>query len=164
MAGVPARPLLLHLPRHVGLSLGLGLIIIWVGIPILLVVAGAWWLFGAFERVQAQYLLGADVALPPRSWETVNGVWAKLKAHFGNGATWKDLVYLFAKLPLGIVSFTLLVTVAGARVAGASPADRLARQLRSGHDGNGRLEPPLWLGILGVPARHPRCSSLACTC
>ena len=45
--------------------------IIWVGIPILLVVAGAWWLFGAFERVQAKYLLGADVPLPPRAWETV---------------------------------------------------------------------------------------------
>ena len=47
----------------VGLSMGLGLVIVWVGIPILLVVAGAWWLFGAFERVQAKYLLGADV--PP---------------------------------------------------------------------------------------------------
>ena len=95
-----------------GLSVGLGLVIIWVGIPILLVVAGAWWLFGAFERVQAKYLLGADVASPPRAWETVNGVWGKLKAHFGSGATWKDLFYLLAKLPMGVLSFTLLVTLA----------------------------------------------------
>ena len=43
-----------------GLSVGLGLVVIWVGIPILLVVAGAWWLFGAFERIQARVLLGAD--------------------------------------------------------------------------------------------------------
>ena len=47
-----------------------GLVVVWVGIPILLVVAGAWWLFGAFERIQAQYLLGADVAPAPREWET----------------------------------------------------------------------------------------------
>jgi len=63
----------------VGLSVGLGLVIIWVGIPILLVVAGAWWLFGAFERVQARYLLGADVPMSPRAWESANGVWGKLK-------------------------------------------------------------------------------------
>ncbi len=31
-----------------GLSLGIGLVIIWVGIPILLIVTGSWWLFGAF--------------------------------------------------------------------------------------------------------------------
>ena len=47
-----------------GLSLGVGLVVVWVGIPILLVVAGAWWLFGAFERLQARYLLRAGV--PPR--------------------------------------------------------------------------------------------------
>ena len=88
-----------------GLSLGVGLVVVWVGIPILLVVAGAWWLFGAFERVQARYLLGADVPRAPREWEKVDGIWAKLRAHFGSAATWKDLVYLFAKLPFGIVSY-----------------------------------------------------------
>ena len=93
-----------------GLSLGIGLVVIWVGVPILLVVAGAWWLFGAFERVQARYLLGAEVPPAPREWEKAEGVWAKLKAHFGSGATWKDLLYLLAKLAFGIVSFTLLVT------------------------------------------------------
>ena len=92
-----------------GLSLGVGLVVVWVGIPILLVVAGAWWLFGAFERLQAKHLLGADVPPAPREWEKVDGVWAKLKAHFGSAATWKDLVYLLAKLPFGIVSTTLLV-------------------------------------------------------
>ncbi len=32
-----------------GLSLGVGLVVVWVGIPILLVVAGAWWLFGVLR-------------------------------------------------------------------------------------------------------------------
>ncbi|MFA4964674.1 MAG: sensor domain-containing protein [Thermoleophilia bacterium] len=136
----------------VGLSLGLGLTIIWVGIPILLIVAGAWWLFGAFERLQARYLLGADVPGAPRSWERVDGVWAKLKAHFGNGATWKDLVYLFAKLPLGIVATTLLGTVGAVVVwCFALPVAAI------GHfdivtTSAGGWQPPLWLGALGAPA------------
>ena len=135
-----------------GLSVGLGLVIIWVGIPILLVVAGAWWLFGAFERVQAKYLLGADVASPPRAWETANGVWGKLKAHFGSGATWKDLFYLLAKLPMGVLSFTLLVTLAGilAWLVAFPIAAYWDIHLISWGNGEG-WTPPLWLAILAIP-------------
>ena len=136
----------------VGLSMGLGLIIIWVGIPILLVVAGAWWLFGAFERVQAKYLLGAEVPAAPRAWESANGVWGKLKAHFGSAATWKDLLYLFAKLAFGTVSTTLLMTVAGTMfwclalpVAAVWHVDIVTTS-------SGGWQPPLWLGLLGIPA------------
>ncbi len=132
-----------------GLAVGVGLVVIWVGIPILLVVAGAWWLFGAFERWQARLLLGADVPAAPREWERVDGVWARLRAHFGSGATWKDLAYLLVKLPLGVVSTTLLLTFAGVvfwllalpffAIAGVPVI-------------NGTWVPPLWLGILSVPA------------
>jgi hypothetical protein len=134
-----------------GLSLGIGLIVIWVGIPILLIVAGAWWLFGAFERVQAKYLLGADVPGAPREWEKVEGVWGKLKAHFGSASTWKDLVYLFAKLAFGTVSTTLLFTAVF--TVGwflAMPVFALVRVPVI----NGSWVPPLWfatvLCLLGI--------------
>ncbi len=131
-----------------GLSLGVGLVVVWVGIPILLVVAGAWWLFGAFERLQARYLLRADVPPAPREWEHVEGIWAKLKAHFGSAATWKDLVYLLAKLPFGIVSTTLLVT-------GAAMAFWFAAMpFFSVFDVpviNGTWVPPLWFGLICLP-------------
>ncbi len=136
-----------------GLSLGIGLVVVWVGIPILLVVAGAWWLFGAFERLQAKHLLGADVPPAPREWEKVDGVWAKLKAHFGCAATWKDLVYLLAKLPFGIVSTTLLVTAASMVVL--VRVDAVLRRLRRAGDQQ-------HLGAAAVvrhplpAARHPR--------
>ena len=131
-----------------GLSLGVGLVVVWVGIPILLVVAGAWWLFGSFERVQARYLLRADVPPAPREWEKADGIWGKLKAHFGSATTWKDLVYLLAKLPFGIVSTTLLVTaVAMVFWFVAMPFFSLfdVRII------NGTWVPPLWFGLLCLP-------------
>ena len=131
-----------------GLSVGVGLVVVWVGIPILLVVAGAWWLFGAFERLQAQYLLGATVPQMPREWERVDGIWGKLRAHFGSGATWMDLLYLFAKLVFGTISFTLLV------VAASTVGWFLAIPFFALFDVpivNGTWVPPLWFGILAVP-------------
>lgn len=137
----------------VGLSVGIGLVVVWIGIPIVLLVAGAWWLFGAFERLQAQYLLGADVGPAPRAWESVDGVWAKLKAHFGCGATWKDLVYLLAKMVFGSISFTLLITLAGIVAwMAVLPISAILRTpvgtLGEGHVG---WIPPLWLAVAAVP-------------
>ncbi len=139
-----------------GLSVGLGLVIIWVGIPILLVVVGAWWLFAAFERLQAEYLLGADVAGSPRPWEDVEGIWGKIKAHFGSASTWKDLLYLLAKLAFGIVSFTVMVTLAAAEawLVALPIAHFVDVHLITWGNGNG-WTPPLWLALLGVPCRRP---------
>jgi hypothetical protein len=131
-----------------GISVGVGLVVVWVGIPILLVVAGAWWLFGAFERIQAHYLLGADVGQAPREWEKADGVWGKLRAHFGSSATWKDLLYLFAKLVFGTISFTLLVA------AVSMVGWLLAIPFFAIFDVpivNGTWVPPLWFGVLAVP-------------
>ena len=141
----------------VGLSLGFGLLVVWVGIPILLVVAGAWWLFGSFERIQALYLLQADVGAAPRSWEAADGIWARLKAHFGNGATWRDLAYLFAKLPFGIVSFVLAVTAVAVVVwLAAFPAawywDFTIVDWGSTAAGTrGGYTPTWWQAVLAVP-------------
>jgi Putative sensor len=131
-----------------GLALGVGLVVVWIGIPILLVVAGAWWLFGAFERLQAQHLLGADVPPAPREWEKVDGIWAKLKAHFASGATWKDLVYLLAKLPFGIVSTTLLIVGVSMVFWFVSMPFFAAFDVPVIND---TWVPPLWFGILCVP-------------
>lgn len=137
----------------VGLSVGVGLVIVWVGIPILLVVAGAWWLFGSFERVQARAMLGADVPPAPRSWETATGVWGKLKAHFGNAATWKDLLYLLAKLVFGVVSFSLVVTLAATVGWLALMPVAWVWHIHVITWGAGHFwAPPLWLAILAVPA------------
>lgn len=101
----------------IALTMGIGLVITLVGVPILLLTAALWWCFAAFERVLARGLLGADVPPAPRPWTRGEGVMGRLKAHFGAGVTYTDLVYLFVKFPLGFISFVLCVTGAAMVVA-----------------------------------------------
>jgi hypothetical protein len=131
-----------------GIAVGVGLVVIWIGIPVLLVVAGAWWLFAAFERAQARSLLGAAIPPAPRPWETADGVWGKLKAHFGSRSTWLDLAYLVTKLAFGMVSFVLLVALT-ALVGWLLAMPFLA--LSDTAVVNGTWVPPLWFGLVCVP-------------
>jgi len=94
-----------------GLLLGLSLLIVWVGIPILLFMLAAWWVLVAFERQLAIWLLHVDI--PPMSRETASGqsAWVRLKIHLRNPVTWKGLAYLFARFPLGVLSFVVSFTL-----------------------------------------------------
>jgi len=102
----------------VGLALGYGLIVIWIGIPILaLVFAGSWGL-SALERRLAIGLLGAEVPpMAPPPTASTNGFWQRVKAFLANPVTWKGMAYLLFKLPLGIVSFTAVVTLLSVSVS-----------------------------------------------
>lgn len=107
----------------VGLALGLGLTIVWVGLPILaLVLLGSWGL-AAMERQMAIHLLGADV--PPMSpmapmasmaptaqasGATQPTALQRARAFVSNPVTWKGLGYLAVKFPLGLATFVLMVT------------------------------------------------------
>ena len=91
------------------LLLGFSLSIVWVAIPILLLMLAAWWELVVFERQLAIWLLHVDI--PPMSCETASGqsAWARLKSHLSNPLTWKGLAYLFARFPLGILSFVVAI-------------------------------------------------------
>ncbi len=96
----------------VGLSVGAGLTLIWIGIPILALVFAGTWGFTALERQLAIHALGA--AVPPMSpvvMEPVQTVWQRVKAFFANPVTWKGMAFLLVKLPLGVVSFVAIVTL-----------------------------------------------------
>ncbi len=96
----------------VGLCLGLGLTIIWIGVPILaLVFAGSWGL-AAMERQLAIHALGAEV--PPMTPPPVSAAqtfWQRAGAFFSNPVTWKGMAFLLVKLPLGLVSFVAVVSL-----------------------------------------------------
>ena len=100
----------------VGWSLGLGTVIIWIGLFVLLAVLGLSWLFSAFERQQAIFLLGAEVEpMWPKAGEGADAGaqksgWDRFKAFLGNKVTWTGMAFLLLKFPLGIASFVAAVT------------------------------------------------------
>lgn len=95
----------------VGLSLGLGLTIVWVGLPILAFVLLGSWGLAALERQMAIHLLGAEV--PPRTAPVPAAertVLQQARDFLTNPVTWKGLGYLAVKFPLGVATFVVLVT------------------------------------------------------
>ena len=64
-------------------SLGVGLAVIWVGIPILLLVLGGSWLLCKFERALAIFLLDESIHPSP-----AKGASAKTMRGFSNSARW----------------------------------------------------------------------------
>ena len=68
----------------VGLSLGISLLILWVGILILLVVLGGWWAFAAFERQMAIWMLREDIPPMLRPGGQPQGIWAQLVGYLTN--------------------------------------------------------------------------------
>ena len=93
-----------------GLSLGFGLIITLVGIPILLLVLSGSWVLCRFERQVAITLLNEDIPLSV-SRPASGGLWSRVKALLKDRVTWTGVLYLFLKFPLGIVTFTIAVTL-----------------------------------------------------
>lgn len=98
----------------VGFSLGFSLVILLVGILILLIMLAVWIGFAAFERQLAIWLLREDIPpMTPRRLREHPGEsalsWDGFTAYLGNPVTWTSLVYLFAKFPLGILSFVAVV-------------------------------------------------------
>lgn len=93
-----------------GLSLGVSLIIVWVGIFLLLLVFAVWYALLILERQMAIVLLHQDIPPITRESSTGKTAWQQIKSALANPVTWKGLVYLIAKFPLGIISFVVLVT------------------------------------------------------
>jgi signal transduction histidine kinase len=95
----------------VGLTLGISTLIIWIGVPILLVTMSIWWQLAAFERSLAIRLLGVTIA--PMSYSPLMPLiqWQNVQAHLANPMTWKTFIYLLAKFVLGIFSFVMTITL-----------------------------------------------------
>jgi len=98
-----------------GLSLGFGLIITLLGIPILAVMPIAWMGLGFIERWLATLLLPVDIA--PLYKPVKGNTWTRYKSFISNPVTWKSLLFLFLKFPLGIFSFVVIVTLTSLSLA-----------------------------------------------
>jgi hypothetical protein len=93
-----------------GVSLGAGLAILWVGIPLLIGVLLLSRTFANLERRLTSKLLNINIALPTADSEQRN-FWQRAKAVVLEVGTWAEVFYLFSKFVLGIISFVLVVTL-----------------------------------------------------
>ncbi len=93
-----------------GISVGLSLVIIWVGLPILALTMLAWRGGAWLERRWVGLALGARIPEPYRPLPT-GGLLARWLAMAADPATWKDFAYLVLLFPLGIAWFVITVTL-----------------------------------------------------
>ncbi|MFD9033911.1 sensor histidine kinase [Streptomyces sp. NPDC059567] len=90
-------------------SAGAGLLITFLGIPVL---AGALAMcrgFGAVERARARGLLGLDVAAPEPVRGRTGGAMSWMGAMLKSGASWRHLLYAILHMPWAIFAFTVSV-------------------------------------------------------
>ncbi len=91
-------------------SAGAGLLITFLGVPIL---AGALAMcrgFGAVERARARGLLGLDVRPPEPVRGRTGGAFSWMGAMLKSGASWRHLLYAVVHMPWAVFSFTVTVT------------------------------------------------------
>lgn len=95
----------------VGLSVGLGLSVLVVGLPVVAATLGGVAVVAAGERLLAHHLLGADVT--DQEWQVtqVTGPWDRTVAFLTDVAVWGALVFVLSKLLVGVAAFTLLTVV-----------------------------------------------------
>lgn len=94
-----------------GFSVGVGLIPIFAGLPIILFMFYISKRFTAFECIMARAMLHTPVPTPPDRIPRGLGFFRRLKAEICDGDSWKSIIYLFIKFPLGIFTFTTAVTL-----------------------------------------------------
>jgi hypothetical protein len=90
-----------------GLALGLGLLITWFGLAVLLATLGGACVLVRLERRLAAGLLGAEIPAAAPAAIAPAGVPGRLMAHLTRRTTWTSLGYLAAKLPLATASFVV---------------------------------------------------------
>ena len=93
-----------------GLALGLGLLITWFGLAVLLATLGGAFVLARLERRLAASLLGAEIAATAPVATGATGIPGRLLAHLTRRTTWTSLGYLAAKLPLATASFVVAAT------------------------------------------------------
>jgi uncharacterized membrane protein len=103
-----------------GVSLSLGLAVLIIGIPFAVLFFGSVRVLSLVEGRIVETMLG--VRMPRRPAFSTRGMsfWQRVGAMFSDPRTWSALFYMFLMLPLGIVYFTLAVTLLTTSIAFAA--------------------------------------------
>ena len=87
-----------------GLTLGVGLVVVWVGVFVLALTLLAWRGGAWLERRWVLTMLGVHIPDPYRPLPA-GSLWQRARVLAGDPATWKDLAYLVLLFPMGLVWF-----------------------------------------------------------
>jgi signal transduction histidine kinase len=93
-----------------GLTVGGGLLIVWVGVFVLALTLLAWRGGAWLERRWVRAMLGIDIPDPYRPLPA-GSLWRRARVLAGDPATWKDLAYLVVLFPLGLIWFVITTTL-----------------------------------------------------
>jgi signal transduction histidine kinase len=104
----------------VAISLGVGLAITLIGIPILILSVYAWGGLAEGERRIIAALTGTVIPNPYRPAPAGASRWGRLRARLADPATWKDLAFLLLQFPFGLVSFIVAVVVLSLGIHGVA--------------------------------------------
>ncbi|MEN5118323.1 sensor domain-containing protein [Luteimonas sp. TWI662] len=128
-----------------GLSISGGLVIVLVGIPLLILFLGSVRVLSLVEGRLVEVMLGERMPRRPlyaahgRSWTS------RIGEMFTDARTWSTLLYMLLMLPLGIVYFTLVVTL----ISASLPLIAAPLSLLPGLNLN------VWIGGIDVPRQAP---------
>ena len=94
-----------------GFSVSAGLIVLVIGLPFLALFLLSIRLISFVEGIVVEAMLGTRMPHRPRFFGKSKGTWQKIKNLFAERTTWTGILYGVMQLPLGIVYFTLCVTL-----------------------------------------------------
>ncbi|MFD3925858.1 sensor histidine kinase [Streptomyces sp. NPDC058614] len=92
-------------------SLGAGLLITFLGVPVLAAALAGSRGFGSLERARARGLLGVEVAEPEPLRMRTRGAWAWMGAMLKSGASWRHLLYTVVQFPWSVFSFVVALNI-----------------------------------------------------
>ena len=91
-------------------SLGAGLLITFLGIPVLAAGLAGCRAFGALERSRARGLLRLDVDNPEPLRPRTNGLMSWVAAVLKSGTSWRHLIYALVHFPWAVTAFCIALT------------------------------------------------------
>jgi len=100
-----------------GFSLGAGLAITLIGIPMLVAMIFVTYILGDLDRKMTSLLLGVNIAKPEARPANNDSARAILVAQLKSLQFWKELGYLLLKMPLGVISFTIAIVLVAVSLA-----------------------------------------------
>ncbi|MET9822786.1 sensor domain-containing protein, partial [Streptomyces sp. NPDC006349] len=110
LVGLPVG-ILLFVYAVTMIALGAGLLVTFLGVPVLAAALAGCRGFGAMERARARTLLGLRVSEPERLRLRKRGAMGWIGAVLKSGTSWRSLLYAVVQFPWAVFSFVVAVNV-----------------------------------------------------